>query len=127
MQRGQFATKIHHWHPYTVSCTASRRCFSSRRGALRCGVPTQIPKQKHRYETQVRNYVNLPFVTLLLPSCLFGSFRFSYRAFAYSCATRAMEPQISAAGLWERMAAWDEELRGEKPSERPQVTYGALF
>lgn len=35
-----------------------------------------------------------------------------------------MEPTISASALWERMAAWDEELRGEKPSERPQVTYG---
>lgn len=42
-------------------------------------------------------------------------------------ATRVMEPPISAAVLWERMAAWDEELRGEKPSERPQVTYGALL
>lgn len=38
---------------------------------------------------------------------------------------RAMEPAtINASVLWERMAAWDEELRGEKPAERPQVTYG---
>lgn len=36
-----------------------------------------------------------------------------------------MEPvTINASVLWERMAAWDEELRGEKPAERPQVTYG---
>lgn len=36
-----------------------------------------------------------------------------------------MDTTLSAAQFWDRINAWDDELRGEKPApERPQVHYG---